>query len=87
MLIENLERQKEEIIRKGADAGKTISTEAALKYVLKSKETYDGPDREEYVRKIDRFVDDFRREHGPQIPADQAYALLKELEARFGRVE
>jgi hypothetical protein len=24
--------------------------------------------------------------HGPEIPVDEAYAMLKDLEARFGRV-
>ncbi len=66
---------------------KTISTEAALKHVLDLKTTYDGPNREEYVSDIDQFVNEFRQKHGPQIPLDQAYALLQELEARFGRVE
>jgi len=69
------------------ELGKMISTEAALKHVLELKTTYEGPNREEYVSEIDRFADEFRKEHGPQIPVDQAYAMLKELETRFGRVE
>ncbi|HEX3437971.1 MAG TPA: hypothetical protein VHT24_14475 [Pseudacidobacterium sp.] len=72
---------------KGAADGKTISTEAALKYVLERKATYDGPDREQYVAELDQFVDEFRKKHGPQIPVAEAYAILKELEARFGRVK
>ena len=64
-----------------------ISTEAVLKHVLESKTTYEGPNREEYVAEINRLADDFRKEYGPEIPADQAYAMLKELEARFGRVD
>ena len=74
-------------LNRGAAAGKTISTEAVLKRLLESKTTYEGPNREEYVAEVDRLADDFRKEHGPEIPADQAYAMLKELEARFGRVE
>jgi hypothetical protein len=70
----------------GVAAGKTISTEAALKYVLELKTTYDGSNREEYVCEIDRFTDDFRKKHGPQVPVAEAYAILKELETRFGRV-
>jgi hypothetical protein len=69
------------------EPGKSISTEAALKYVLELKTTYEGPNREEYVSEIDGFANEFRKKHGPQIPVDQAYDLLKELEARFGRVE
>jgi hypothetical protein len=87
LAIEEIERRKQAVINKGAAAGKTISTEAALKRLLESKTTYDGPNREEYVSEIDRLADEFRKEHGPQITVDQAYALVKEIEARFGRVE
>ena len=75
------------MICKGAAAGTTISTEAALKHVLELKTKHDGPNREEYVSEIDRFANEFRQKYGPQIPVDQAYAMFKELEARFGRVE
>lgn len=85
--LETLERKRQAVIDKGAADGKTISTEAALKYVLEAKATYDGPDRERYVAALDQFVDEFREKHGAQIPVDEAYAALKELEARFGRVE
>ena len=87
MAIEDIERQRQEIVREGAAAGKTISTEAALKHVLELKTTFEGPNREEYVSEIDRIANEFRKTHGPQIPVDQAYAMYKELEARFGRVE
>lgn len=87
LALEEIEQRRQAIVDKGAADGKTISTEAAFKYVLKQRTTYDGPDREEYVREIDRFIDDFRKKYGPQIPADQAYAMFKELETRFGRVE
>ena len=87
LALDEIERKRQTIIDKGADDGKTISTEAALKYVLERKATYDGADREQYVAELDRFIDEFRRKHGPQIPAAEAYATLKELEARFGRVE
>jgi hypothetical protein len=86
-LLERIERQRQDVISKGAAAGKTVSTEAALKHVLELKTKYDGPHREDYVSEIDRFADEFRKQHGPLIPADQAYAMLKELETRFGRVE
>jgi hypothetical protein len=81
------ERKRQAIIDKGAADGKTISTEAALKHVLERKATYNGPDREQYVAELDQFIDEFRKKHGAQIPVAEAYAILKELEARFGRVE
>ena len=85
--LEEVERKRQTIIDKGTAAGKTISTEAALKSVVELRATYDGPDREEYVADLDRVIEDFRKRHGPQIPIAEAYAILKELEARFGRVE
>jgi hypothetical protein len=86
-LLERIDRQRQDVICKGAAAGQTISTEAALKHVLDLKINYDGPDREEYVSKIDSFANEFRKKRGPLIPVDQAHAILKELEARFGRGE
>ena len=74
-------------MRGATAAGKSISTEAALKYVWELKTTYKGTNREEYVSEIDRFANEFRKKHGPQIPVDKAYAIFKELEARLGRVE
>lgn len=85
--IEEIERKRQSIIDEGAAAGKTISTEGALKYALERRATYDGSDREEYIAELDRFIDEFRERHGPQIPVAEAYAILKVLEARFGRVE
>ena len=84
--IDDIERNRQAIIDEGTAVGKTISTEAALKHLLSSKTKYDGPNREEYVSEIDRFANEFRQKHGPQIPTDQAYAIFKELEARFGRI-
>jgi hypothetical protein len=84
LALEQIERNRQVIIDSGAAAGKTISTEATLRRVLEIKKTYEGPNREEYVREIDQFIDDFRKKHGPQIPVDQAYDILKELETRFG---
>jgi nucleoside-triphosphatase THEP1 len=85
--LEEIERKRQTIIDEGAAEGKSISTEAALKSVLKLRETYDGPDRDKYVSDLDQFIDNFRKSHGVQIPVDDAYAILKDLEARLGRVE
>lgn len=85
--LDEIERKRRAIIDKGAADGKTISTEAALKNVLELKAAYDGPNRVEYVAELDQFIEEFRQKHGPQMPLAEAYAILKEIEARFGRVE
>ncbi len=87
LAIEDMERKRQSIIDKGAAEGKTISTESVLKHLLERKTTYDGPNREEYVSEIDRLANEFRKKHGPQIPVDQAYAMVKELEGQFGPIE
>lgn len=87
LAIEEIERKRQLVIDKGAAEGKTISTEGTLKYVLELKATYDGPDRELYVAELDQFIDDFREKHGPHIPVAEAYAILKDLQARFGQVK
>lgn len=63
---------------------KTISTEGALKHVIELRDKYDGPDREAYVAELDRFIDEFREEHGSQIEVEVALGLLRDLERRFG---
>jgi hypothetical protein len=63
---------------------KTISTEGALKHVIELRDKYDGPDREAYVAELDRFIDEFRKEHGSQIEVEVALGLLRDLERRFG---
>jgi hypothetical protein len=80
--VEELERKRQAIVNQGEVDGKTISTEAALRPVLALKEAYDGPNREEYISDLDRFIEEFRKRHGPQIPVAEAYAILKELEGR-----
>jgi hypothetical protein len=37
LAIEEIERQKQDVVNKGAATGKTISTEAVLKRLLESK--------------------------------------------------
>jgi hypothetical protein len=86
LALVEIEQERQAINNQGAATGKTVSTEAALKYVLELKTRYDGPNREEYVSEIDRFADEFRKQHGPQVPIDQAYAMVKEIEGRFGPV-
>jgi hypothetical protein len=85
--LEDIERERQLIIGQGAADGKTISTEALLTRVLKRKATYCGTDREQYIAELDQVIDEFREKHGHKIPVDEAYAILKELETRFGRVE
>lgn len=85
--LEQIERKRQTIIDKGAAEGKSISTEVALKQMLELKTTYGEPNREEYVRELDQFIDDFRGKHGHEISVDRAYAMLKDLETRFGRIE
>jgi NADH dehydrogenase/NADH:ubiquinone oxidoreductase subunit G len=58
LAVEEIERKRQAIIDQGAADGKTISTEAALKHVLERKAAYDGPNREEYVADLDRFIED-----------------------------
>ena len=41
--LERIEQQRQDVINKGAAAGKTISTEAVLKHLLESKTTHEGP--------------------------------------------
>jgi len=79
---ESIERGRQEIITEGAKRGETISTEQVLKRVEDLKSTYDGPNREQFVQDIDRITREFREIHGPQIPIDEAYGLLKELEQK-----
>ena len=84
---DTFKQRQQQIINEGAAAGKTIPTDNVQKHVQNLKATYDGPDREEYVREIDRFVEEFREKHGSQIPVDEAYRMFKEIEEKHGKVD
>lgn len=82
--IEKLEEREWAIINEAAKRGDTISREKALESVENMKATYQGPNREEYVKEIDRILALFRQMHPPEIPVDVAWRFVKEIEKKFG---
>jgi|ERR1700693_903463 len=78
--LKSTEKKKQEIIDKGAKEGKTISTEVLLRSVTRAKASYGGPDREGYARSIDEMMNAIHQRYGPEIPVDEAYRLMKDLE-------
>jgi hypothetical protein len=77
-----LENKMRSIVEKGAREGKTISLEKALKPVIDQRDSYIGADRDEVVADLDRLINGLRERYGPEIPADEAHKLMRELEGR-----
>lgn len=84
--VNAIETGKQKIIDQGARDGKTLSTENVLKRVEEIGSAYAGPDREEYVRELDRLMAEFLEKYGPEIPVDEAYRIVKEFEGKHGPV-
>ncbi len=70
------------IVTKGAREGKTISREKMLKDSVERRSSYVGPDREAVVADLDVLINEIRSRFPEEIPADDAYRLMRELENR-----
>jgi hypothetical protein len=89
--IENLQRvndeklaqskeRRQEIIDTEAKKGTSIEIEALRRNFEQGAPTYQGPDRDAYVKKIDDFVKLVVAQYGDRIPVDEAYKLMRELD-------
>jgi hypothetical protein len=76
-----IEKRREETINRGAREGKPISLEKVLKSVIEQRDKYAEPDRERIVEELDRMASGLRKKYGTEIPAEEAYKLMKDLES------
>jgi Holliday junction resolvase RusA-like endonuclease len=83
--LQDIEEKRQQAINDSAQRGTTISTDQVLKHVEDLKETYVTAGNEEATRDVERVIRDFREQNGPEIPVDKAYALMKELEGKYGK--
>jgi len=78
--LASIEETRQQLVEQAAKEGKTISAEAALKYVSELRAQYAAAGRDDDVRLLDDWLANFRDKHGSEIPIDEAYQLLRELE-------
>ncbi len=83
--LQEIEEKRQLLVDGAARRGSTISTDRILKHVEDLKETYVNSGKEEEARKVERVIREFREQNGPEIPVDKAYALMKELEDKYGK--
>jgi hypothetical protein len=76
---------QELLISTVARRGFAVSTDHILKHVEDLKETYASSGLEVEARKVEQIVREFREQNGPEISVDKAYALVRELEEKFGK--
>jgi len=82
--LADIEKQKQEIISRGAKEGKTIEIESLRLTLEASKATYAGPDRNAYAMEIDKLLESLAAKYGSSIPVDHAYKIMQKLEAGLG---
>jgi hypothetical protein len=75
---ERIEAQRQGIIDGGAKAGKTISTDRAVRYAEELRQRYLAENREDDAREVEGVIKAFREKYGSEIPVDEAYRLSKE---------
>lgn len=83
--LQQIEEKRQLLVDDAARLGSTVSTDRILKHVEYLKETYVNSGQEEEASKVERVIREFREKNGPEIPVDKAYALMKELEDKYGK--
>jgi len=83
--LREIERKRQTLIDEVGQRGVTISTDKALKHVEDLRDSYASSGNDAAAREVDRIIQKFREEHGPEIPIEKAYALMKDLEAKHGQ--
>ena len=83
--IDKLEKKRQGLIDDAARRGVMISTDRVLKHVENLKEAHVRSGHEEAARVVERIIRDFREQSGPEIPVEKAYALMKEIEDKYGQ--
>lgn len=83
--LQEIEKKRHGLIDDAAKHGVTISTDHTLKQIETLKEAYIASGHEEEAREVERVIKEFREQNSPEIPVDKAYALMKEIENKFGQ--
>jgi predicted ATP-grasp superfamily ATP-dependent carboligase len=83
--LQEIEKKRQGLIDDAGQQGVTISTDKALKQTEALKEAYIASGHEEEAQEVERVIKEFREQNGAEIPIDKAYALIKEIENKFGQ--
>lgn len=82
--LREIESKRQSLIDEAGQRGVTISTDKALKHVEEVRDSYLNVGNDAAAREVDRIIIEFRKENGPEIPIEKAYALMKDFEAKHG---
>lgn len=83
--LQKIEKRRQSAIDDASQRGVTISTDSALKHVENLKQAYVDSGQEEAAREVERVIKEFRKKNGSEIPIEKAYALMKEVEGKYGQ--
>jgi len=81
--ISDVETRRQAVIDREAAKGGTIAMTALRRRMDEAKLTYNGPNRDLFSGELDSLLDSRSAKYGDTIPVDQAYALMKRLEASW----
>jgi hypothetical protein len=82
--LKRVRQEQEEAISRGAQEGKAISVEALRTRMAQSKAAYAGSDASAYSKEIDKMLDYVATKYGSQVPIDEAFRLMRNLEEGRG---
>ena len=83
--LQEIEKKRQGVIDDAAQRGVVIATDHALKHVEDLRQKYVDSGQEEAAREVERISREFRERNGPEISLDKAYALVKEIEGKYGQ--
>ena len=78
--MNSLKEKKQQIISKAANKGATIELASIRKNLEKSFAEYEGADRQQYIRHIERLLLPLETKYGTAIPVDEASKILDTIE-------
>jgi hypothetical protein len=78
--MSTIKEKKEKIINKAARAGATIELSKLRENLEQAKATYQGSDRNQFMRQLDHFIMSLEAKYGMAIPIDEASKLLDTLD-------
>jgi hypothetical protein len=78
--LDAVRNKKQELINEAARKGGTIQISDLRKDLERSMGKYEGPDRQEYIQGLERFLVSLETKYGTEIPVDEASKILDKLD-------
>jgi hypothetical protein len=78
--LDAIRNKKRELVNEGALKGGTLQISDLRRNLERSMAKYEGPDRQEYIQALERFLTSLETKYGAEIPVDEASKILDKLD-------